>query len=57
MIRIKALTGLGYTITGSFSRGSNSTFNDDDSHITSDFLPTRKAIFTVIDESIDGFIH
>ena len=37
-VRIKASTGLGYTMTGSISKGSNSTFNDDVHGKTSDLF-------------------
>ena len=44
---VDALTGLGYTMTHSISRGSNSAFNDDVSDKKVVQLPKRKAIFTV----------
>ena len=41
-IGIKASTGLGYKVTGSISRGSSSTFNDDVGDKTSDLFTHKK---------------
>ena len=44
-VRIKAPTGLGYTVTGSINRGLNSTFNDDIQGKTSDLLIHKESYF------------
>ena len=44
-VGIKAPTGLCYTITGSISRGSNSSFNDDVNDKTSDLFTHKENNF------------
>ena len=44
-VRIKSLTRLGYTMTSSISRGSNSSFNDDVSNKTIDSFPHKEGKF------------
>ena len=44
-VRIKASTGLGYTVTSSISRGSTSTFNDDINGKTSNLFIHKESNF------------
>ena len=52
-VRMKTLRGLGYTVTGSISRGQTQLSMMMSMTKQVIHLPTRKAIFSLMDEGID----
>ena len=56
-VRMKTLTGLGYSMTGSFPKRSNWTFNDDSSTKQDICLTTRTAVINLRDQGIELLLH